>query len=260
MILTDTDLSPEVEPSFIEQGEGKPALVFLHYFSGAATSWQWVADKLETDFRCISIDLPGFGETPPLEWPSLEGYANFVWQTLMELEVTNFTLVGHSMGGKIALQVAANPQVKGLKHVVLIAPSPPTRESMPPEEQGRLLEFHPSQENAEMTVDQSIQRPLSEQQRKIATQTHMQADDSAWNWWLLEGMNNSIEDQMQNVQVPVTVLASQDDPVIPLETIRYEVVDLLPRAELIEVSGVGHLIPLEAADLVAAAIRRSVGG
>ncbi|MEM0981585.1 MAG: hypothetical protein AAGH78_15085 [Cyanobacteria bacterium P01_H01_bin.58] len=46
---------------------------------------------------------------------------------------------------------------------------------------------------------------------------------------------------------------------ILLETIRYEVVDLLPRAELIEVSGVGHLIPLEAADLVAAAIRRSVG-
>lgn len=259
MILTDIDLSPEVAPSFVEQGEGKPTLVFLHYFSGAAISWQWVANKLETDFRCISIDLPGFGDTPPLEWPSLEGYADFVWQTLVELEVNSFILVGHSMGGKIALKVAADPQVKGLKQVVLIAPSPPTQEPMPPEEQGRLLEFHPSQASADMTVEQSTQKPLTEQQRTVAMQTHLQADDSAWNWWLLEGMNNSIADQMQNVQIPVTVLASQDDPVIPLETIHQDVMGLLPNAQLIEVSGIGHLMPLEAADLVAAAIRRSIG-
>ena len=51
--------------SLVDQGAGKPVLVFLHYFSGAAVSWQWVMKILQADYRCIALDLPGFGETAP---------------------------------------------------------------------------------------------------------------------------------------------------------------------------------------------------
>lgn len=244
--------------SLLEWGSGKPALVFLHYFSGAAVSWQWVAEKLESEYRCISIDLPGFGDTPPLEWPSLKGYGDFVWQTLLDMDVRSFVLVGHSMGGKIALQVAASPEVKGVQRVILVAPSPPTQEPMPAEEKWRLLNYHPSQANAEMTIDNATQKPLSESQRAIAAETHMEADDSAWNWWLLEGMENSIADKVRALETPVTVLASKDDPVIPFDKIQQDVISLLPNAELVEMSGIGHLIPLEDADAVAQTIRRAV--
>ncbi|MEL6385690.1 MAG: alpha/beta hydrolase [Cyanobacteria bacterium J06626_18] len=231
----------------------------MHYFSGAAVSWQWVIDKLEANFRCIAFDLPGFGHEPSLKYPSLASYGTAVQQAIAKLELDDFILIGHSMGGKVALQVAAEPSLSGLQQVVLIAPSPPTQEPMPVEDKERLLNNHPSRASAATTVEESTQIELSESRRETAIQTHMQAEDSAWNWWLLEGMNNSIADQMETVQVPVTVIASHDDPVIPYAKIQQDVMELLPKVKLVEVSDVGHLIPLEAPDKVAQEIRNVIG-
>lgn len=251
-------MTVQPEPSSNQTASDRPTLVFLHYFSGAAISWQWVTNELEADFRCIAFDLPGFGDEPPLESPSLAGYSTFVQQKLASLALNEFVLIGHSMGGKIALQVATASSLNGLKQVVLIAPSPPTQEPMPAEDKERLLTHHPSRGNAETTVNQSAKRELPESRREIAIQTHMQAEDSAWKWWLLEGMKHSISDQMTSLKVPVTVIASHDDPVIPYEIIQTDVVGLVPEAELIELSGVGHLIPLEIPEKVAQTIRAIV--
>ncbi|MGF1480841.1 MAG: alpha/beta fold hydrolase [Cyanophyceae cyanobacterium] len=244
---TKIDASPT-----IEWGSGDKTLVFLHYFGGAAQSWQWVAQHL-TNYRCVALNLPGFGGTPAPEQPSLQGYAHAVSQELTRLGIENYTLIGHSMGGKIALQVATGDSPP--QQVVLIAPSPPTQEPMPDEEKERLLNNHPSQDNAETTVKSSTQKPLSDEQHTLAIKTHTIVADSAWRWWLREGMNHSIAEQMPQLQMPITVIASKDDPVIPYNAIHSEVLGILPHAKLIATEGVGHLIPLEAADWVAAQLR-----
>lgn len=238
--------------------KSKLTLVLLHYFSGSAASWQWLMRELEPDVQCIALDLPGFGSTPPLQSPSLKNYSDFVQQHLANLDLEAFVLIGHSMGGKIALQIAAAPDVKGLHHVVLIAPSPPTQEPMPEDERQRLLNHHPSRENAQTTAESATQVSLSASQYQTAIQTHTQAASSAWRWWLLEGMNHSIANQMPNVRVPITVVASHDDPVIPYETIQQEVMPFLPSAKLVDMSGVGHLMPLEAPKQVAEILRQCI--
>lgn len=237
-----------------------PVLVFLHYFSGAAVSWQWVIDELKADFRCVAFDLPGFGKARSLAFSSLPGYGAFVREKLaaLNLDKNGFVLVGHSMGGKIALQVAAADALEGLRQVVLVAPSPPTQEQMPSEEKERLLNNHPSRANAETTVKNATQVDLPESRHETAIQTHMQAEDLAWKWWLLGGMNHSIAHQMEAIQVPVTVVASHDDPVISYDLIQKEVVELLPTAKLVELSDVGHLMPLEAPERLAQEIRDAV--
>ena len=153
-------LRERVQP-YIDQGNQNPTLVFLHYFGGAAASWQWVIELLRNDFRCIALDLPGFGEEPPLEQPSLDAYSNFVWEALAGLGVEQFILIGHSMGAKIALQVATSSVFKVPKQVILVAPSPPTQEPMPNKERQRLLDNHPSRENAATTVEQASLSPLT---------------------------------------------------------------------------------------------------
>jgi pimeloyl-ACP methyl ester carboxylesterase len=244
--------------SLIQHGSGEPTLVFLHYFSGSAASWQWVTEALKQSYHCVALDLPGFGDAPPLEEPSLKSYSTFVQNLIAQLGIGRFVLIGHSMGSKIALQVAADMQSDGLEHVILIAPSPPTQEPMPDEERQRMLSDHTSQENAAKTVEGASHKPLPELRHAVAVQTHVKADDTAWRWWLLKGMNHSIADQMERIRVPVTVVASKDDPVIPYEKIQQDITNLLPNATLIEMHDVGHLIPLEAPSQVAQYVRQVV--
>jgi len=243
---------------WLDRGTGAPTLVFLHYFSGAAASWQWVMRSLESDFRCVAIDLPGFGQAPPLPTPTLKNYSDFVWEALSALGVDDFVLVGHSMGAKIALQVAARAGGEELRQVILVAPSPPTPEPMPNEERQRLLNRHPSEENAATTVENSTHLALNAEQRSLAIHTHTIAADSAWRWWLQTGMHHSIADQLDKIRVPVIVIASPDDPVIPFEVVQREVVDRVPHAHLIEFSDAGHLMPFEAPERLAQVIREQV--
>lgn len=111
------------EYTYLEWGKGERNIVFLHYFGGSAQSWQWVAEKLSDDFRCIALNLPGFGNTPPLENPSITAFSQWIHKQLALLDIFDCTIVGHSMSGKIALQLAATQSEIEIDHLVLLAPS-----------------------------------------------------------------------------------------------------------------------------------------
>ena len=237
--------------------DSSPTLVFIHYFGGAARSWQWVTNQLSDQYQCVTLDLPGFGGTPPLEEPSVEAFARYVREETDRQGLASYTLLGHSMGGKIAVQVAANDTEGRVERLILIAPSPPTIESMPQEEKERML-HHTDRGEAETTVKGATQRSLASEQRALAVETQLEIEEATWRWWLLDGMDHSIADQVDRIHVPITVLASDDDPVITPEAIRQEVMAMLPGAELVQTRGIGHLLPLEDPNWVAKQIRRAL--
>ena len=225
-------------------------MVFLHYFGGAAESWQWVAEALSATHRCVAINLPGFGNVKALKEPSIHGMAENVLQTLEQLEISDCALVGHSMGGKIALQVAAKANESIVKQLVLLAPSPPSIERMPAPEKERML-HHPNLAEAKKTVQQVTVAPLTVSRYALAVDTQLRIDQKTWRWWIQEGMDLSIIDQIPRLTVGVTVLASKDDPAITYEMINEEVMPYLPQANLITTARVGHLLPLECPEWVA---------
>lgn len=236
------------------EGSKEKVLVFLHYFGGSAQSWKWVIEQLSSDYRCIAISFPGFGKLAPLEKPSIQGFADHVRKELEALGLISCVLVGHSMGGKIAVEIAADTFGKTVQQLILVAPSPPTTEPMPKEEKERML-HHPNREEALRTVLGAVKRPLEEDKTKLAVDTQLLIDEATWRWWLLEGMDDSIYEKAVLLDLPVTVLASEDDPVITPQVIRERVMKVLKQARLINTRGVGHLIPLEDPDWVAAQIR-----
>ena len=246
-------MTANVSPPTVEWGQGPETLVLLHYFGGAALSWQWVAGALP-HHRCVALNLPGFGGRPAPSAPSLATYADHVTDTLAGLQMDDYVLVGHSMGGKIALQVAIQ-SAQPPRRVVLVAPSPPTYEPMTPDARAHMLHGHRERSRAEAAVADATRQPLSVPQRALAVYTQTLVDDAVWRWWILEGMNHSIAPQLSRLQVPVTVLASVDDPVISFDTIRSEVMALLPGATLVTTRGAGHLLPLETAGWVAASLQ-----
>lgn len=87
--------------SFIDEGKG-PVLVFLHSYLLSKEIWKNQIDFFKKDFRCISIDLPGHGESENFteeEKGSLNSIAEEIVKLLNELNVESYHCIGSSLGG-----------------------------------------------------------------------------------------------------------------------------------------------------------------
>jgi pimeloyl-ACP methyl ester carboxylesterase len=89
-----------------EAGEGPP-VVMLHGLGGTKVSFLPTQAALAKDFRTIAVDLPGFGDSDkPLKAPyDAEFFARWVIGLLDALELETAHIVGHSMGGRVAIEL-----------------------------------------------------------------------------------------------------------------------------------------------------------
>lgn len=237
----------------------KETLVFLHYFGGSAQSWQWVIPLLQKDYHCVTLNLPGFGGEPALPEPSIGAFTSFITQKLEAMNLESFVLVGHSMSGKIAVDMAANDPNFAIRQLILVAPSPPTTEQISEENKQQMLD-HPNRQQAENTVKTITLKPVTEEQRELIIQNNLEADPQIWNWWVLEGSGHSIAEDAAHLFLPITILASEDDPAISFESILEECMPHLPDAKLVTIKGVGHLSPIEVPEWLAGEIKRCLVG
>lgn len=88
----------------IEQGDG-PVLVLLHGAGVDAALWKPQMDPFSRQFRVISVNLPGHGQSPPVE--SVEDMACAVRVALQERGIAQYALIGLSLGGMVAIEMAA---------------------------------------------------------------------------------------------------------------------------------------------------------
>ncbi len=114
-----------------------------------------------------------------MEAPSIQGFAEYVQEQIISLGIKTYTLIGHSMGGKIALQMAANAPKDSIQTLILVAPSPPTTEPTPEKEKERML-HHCDPQEAEKLIEDSIRKPLTEDQHALALKTQLITDRATW--------------------------------------------------------------------------------
>jgi pimeloyl-ACP methyl ester carboxylesterase len=106
----------------IQLGSGPP-LVFLHGLSGCWPNWLEQMAVFARDHRVIALDLPGFGHSPGQAGEvSMHGYAQLLDALLAQLGLDRATLVGNSMGGLIAAELAASFPSRA-ERLVLISPA-----------------------------------------------------------------------------------------------------------------------------------------
>ena len=99
-------------------GEGAP-LVLLHGLLDCAAGWKHLAAVMRR--RCVAIDLPGFGGSDCPNRNRISAYAEDVQAALAALDIHDFTLVGHSLGGAVATALAERLH-DDVAALVLIAP------------------------------------------------------------------------------------------------------------------------------------------
>ena len=99
-----------------EQGKGAPVLL-IHGFGASTFTWRHVAPELAKTHRVIAVDLKGFGQSdkPFDSRYSVFDQAELLAQLIVDKDLRNLTLVGHSFGGGIALLLAleANERLEG---------------------------------------------------------------------------------------------------------------------------------------------------
>lgn len=87
-------------------GQG-PSLVLVHGLTGAASNWVELAPRLARRYRVLAPDLPGHGGSAALPAaPNLDAYADRVRLIAAREDMLPATLVGHSLGGLVALRLA----------------------------------------------------------------------------------------------------------------------------------------------------------
>ena len=100
-----------------------PVLLLLHGFGSSLQTWDVWAEKLDKKYRVVRLDLPGFGLTGPSpsdDYSELNDL-NTLTRFVDSLGITDLSVVGHSMGGKIAWTFAA-AHAERVKALVLMAP------------------------------------------------------------------------------------------------------------------------------------------
>jgi pimeloyl-ACP methyl ester carboxylesterase len=115
-------LSEALEIAYVDEGKGD-VLLFVHGMAGGIPSWGKNLSVLRKGYRCIALDLPGHGYSSRGDFPyTMAFYTGVVLAFMQKLGLTRVTLVGHSMGGQIAIHAGLkDPEL--IQRLVLVAPS-----------------------------------------------------------------------------------------------------------------------------------------
>lgn len=237
-------------------------LFYLHFLGGSARSWDAVVARLSPTFRCVAIDLPGFGEAasaPPDH--SVRAMVDHVAARVAAAAPDRWLMAGHSMGAKVATVLARRAEdgqvgLEGLVGLVLLAGSPPAPEPMEPAKRQEMLGWFDgptAASHAEATrfIEQNVGAPLSPKATGPAVADVLRADQVAWRAWLDGG---SLEDWVERVGVlrlPTLIVAGEADVALGPAAQYQLMAPHFAAPTLVSLAGTGHLLPMERPEAVA---------
>jgi pimeloyl-ACP methyl ester carboxylesterase len=95
-----------LDMAYLQAGERGPAVVLLHGWGAFKELWWSTLRALGQDHRCYAIDFPGHGDSPIGKASSIADLAGAVAAFCDDLGLDEIALVGHSMGGSVACELA----------------------------------------------------------------------------------------------------------------------------------------------------------
>lgn len=236
----------------------------LHALGSSSEEFAALRARLSGTLDLVGIDLPGFGSSSAATGTTVEEMAVLVERAIGTSGATEWALVGHSMGGKVASVVAGRTMsgangLFGLRAVVLLAASPLSPEPMDEERRASMLAWAADHEigpdEAAEFVDANTADRLAPEPYAMAVHDVQRADPGAWTAWLNRGSREDWSDTVAPSPVPALVLAGAEDGDLGPDAQRELNLPHWPRGEFDVVPGAAHLLPWEQPDAVADRIR-----
>lgn len=217
----------------------------------SSATFSSLADEL-SEVSVVAPNLPGFGATTSDGCGhSLADYAEYICGIADGID-GDIHLVGLSMGGKIAMQVAAS-QPKWLRSLILLAPSYPDATIVAPDAVAAQLAAYGDPDAVKALVNgwANDTSPLVE--------WALQASADAYGCWLTSGRPADISNLVKNIAVPTLVLHGANDPLRTAAGLTERVVDRIAGSELRVIDGASHCIQMDQPHETALVIREWLG-
>lgn len=257
-------LSHEVELAFVDEGTGDETIIFIHGLGSYLPAWKKNIEVLRNDFRCIAIDLPGYGKSSKLPHSGMMTYyASVVNELVDSLNLTKVYLAGHSMGGQISLVTAIEyPEI--VKGLILAAPAGFEKFTAGQKEWFRSV----------MTLNGVMRTPVEAIQTNLYYNFYNMPDDAqfmiddriamrsakdfeAYSYAVVQSVhgmvNEPVLDHLEEIEQPVLIIFGENDNLIPnrflnpgfTKKIAQVGHEKLPNSQLIMLPKTGHFLMFE---------------
>lgn len=214
------------EIAYTDEGQGSTTIIFIHGLGSYSQAWIKNVEALKSEYRCISIDLPGYGKSSKQPHSGqMTFYAGIVNELVKELNLGKVVLAGHSMGGQISITTSLiYPDI--VKGLVLVAPAGFER-------------FHKGQkqwfrdvmtvDGVRLTTTEAIQNNLSSNFYRLPTDADFMVTDRismrsaddflAYCYAVVQSVSGMVDepviDYLQDISVPTLILFGENDNLIP---------------------------------------------
>ena len=252
---------------YTKQGEGGETVLLIHGFGGDLDNWLFNLDALAAESTVVALDLPGHGPSPtPIPDPTVPGLAAAVRDFMDAAEVETAHLVGHSLGGAIALALAATVAPERVRSVTLVCPA-----GLGPDINREYIDGFVS------SASRRQLKPVLESLFADPGLVNRSLVDGVLKYKRLDGVTESLEalaggvfpggaqawvepEAIAGLDVPVLVVWGAEDRIVPAAH-----ADAAAGAAVEIVEGAGHMVQMEAAPqrfnaLVTAHIARAASG
>jgi pimeloyl-ACP methyl ester carboxylesterase len=251
-------------PRWLEAGEaraGAPVLVCLHGVSAATAGWSGLLPLLAPrGWRVLAWDMPGYGASPVIEPYDFPALAAALGRMLNAAGVERAVLLGHSMGGMVALEAAASlaQRVRGL---VLACATPAFGAPSGAAQQAFLARrLGPLDAGADMAalaaelIPTMLAAPADAAVADRAAVLMARIPPASYRAAMHALVHFDRRAGLAQLQVPALCLAGTADMVSPPAVVE-QMARRLPQSQYLALEGAGHLAPFEQPEAFAQAVR-----
>jgi pimeloyl-ACP methyl ester carboxylesterase len=240
--FSDTFVEVDGCKTHLRRGGAGDPLLFLHGASGAPVVMPFM-EKLAQRFDVLVPEHPGWGRSDEPEWlENIHDVAYFYLDFLREQKLSGVTIVGSSMGGWIAMEMAVRDTSR-IKSLVLVSPAgiaapgvlPADIFLLPPEELVRNLFFDEKLAQARLAQPEDVDISLKNRHTTARLAWEPRLHDPHLGKWL------------HRIEVPVKIVWGREDRILPVGFVD-EFKRLMPRAQVHILEKCGHLPHAEKAD------------
>ncbi len=253
-----------IELAYIDEGQGDETIVFVHGLGSYMPAWYRNIEVLKNDYRCIALDLPGYGKSGKGDYKSdMMFFASTVKSLVEQLNIEKITVAGHSMGGQIAMTMALHyPEL--VEHLILVSPA-----GFETFTEGQKQWFREvvTPKLTQLTTVEMIQANLAYNFYSMPAEAEFMITDriairkaADFEWYALtitrsvQGMvDQPVYEFLPEIEQPVLTIFGENDNLIPnrflnpgfTEDIAKKGTDRLPNSKLNMISKAGHFVHFE---------------